>query len=124
MRDWLDFQGRIGRRTFWLAYVLPIFGAEILASLVDIGLGLYTMAPFTILVSLLSIWPGLAAQVKRWHDHDRSGWWVLIQLVPLVGPIYALVMIGFLRGTPGPNRFGPDPLGDAAAMPATPPMRA
>ena len=49
-------------------------------------------------------------QVKRWHDRGKSGWWVLIALIPLVGPIWAIIETGFLPGTSGPNEYGPDPL--------------
>ena len=52
-----------------------------------------------------------AGQVKRWHDRDKSGWFVLVNFIPFIGTIWALVELGFLRGTMGPNRFGPDPLG-------------
>ncbi len=55
-------------------------------------------------------WIGLAVTVKRSHDRDKSGWWILIALIPLIGAIWFLIEFGFLRGTPGPNRFGPDPL--------------
>lgn len=59
--------------------------------------------------------PGLALSIKRWHDRDKSGWWVLIAFVPLVGPIWALVETGFLEGTKGPNQYGPDPLAGGIA---------
>ena len=48
--------------------------------------------------------------VKRWHDRDRSGWWVLLNLLPVIGWLWALVDNGFVRGTRGPNRYGADPL--------------
>jgi uncharacterized membrane protein YhaH (DUF805 family) len=59
---------------------------------------------------LAVIVPGFAGLAKRCHDRDRSGWFQLISLIPLIGSIWLLVEVGFLRGTPGPNRFGPDPL--------------
>ena len=49
---------------------------------------------------------GLALLVRRLHDTDRSGWWVLIGFVPFVGPI-ALLIFTLLEGTPGPNRYQP-----------------
>jgi uncharacterized membrane protein YhaH (DUF805 family) len=52
--------------------------------------------------------------IKRFHDRDKSGWWLLISLVPLIGPLWLLVELGFLQGSEGANRFGPDPL---AALP-------
>jgi uncharacterized membrane protein YhaH (DUF805 family) len=57
-------------------------------------------------VSLLLAWPALAISAKRWHDRDRSGWWVLVLLLPVVGVLWLLADNGFVRGSPGPNRFG------------------
>ena len=48
---------------------------------------------------------------RRWHDRDKSGWWTLIGLIPVVGAIWILVECGCLKGSDGPNRFGADPLG-------------
>jgi hypothetical protein len=53
--------------------------------------------------------PGIAVGVRRLHDVDRSGWWLLLAFIPLVGTIILIVWF-CTRGTPGPNRFGPDPL--------------
>jgi uncharacterized membrane protein YhaH (DUF805 family) len=67
------------------------------------------------LASLALFLPSLAVAVRRLHDTDRTGWWVLIGLVPLIGWIIYLVFM-CQRGTEGPNRFGADPLGpDVAA---------
>lgn len=52
--------------------------------------------------------PSLAVTVRRLHDTDRSGWWILIVLVPLIGTIVLLVF-ALLEGTPGSNRYGPNP---------------
>jgi uncharacterized membrane protein YhaH (DUF805 family) len=51
-----------------------------------------------------------AVYAKRWHDRDKSGWWSLIILVPIIGGIWFLVECGILPGTPGANQYGPDPL--------------
>jgi uncharacterized membrane protein YhaH (DUF805 family) len=59
-------------------------------------------------VNLLLTWPALAVSVKRWHDRDKSGWWVLINLVPLIGMVWTLIENGLLPGTPGPNPYGED----------------
>ncbi len=48
--------------------------------------------------------------MKRYHDRNKSGWWVLIVFVPVIGGLWYLIECGFLRGTPGPNNYGPDPL--------------
>ena len=60
------------------------------------------------LFSLAVLIPSIAVSVRRLHDIDRTGWWVLIGLVPLVGQIVLLVF-HVLDSTPGPNRFGPNP---------------
>jgi uncharacterized membrane protein YhaH (DUF805 family) len=54
-------------------------------------------------------WIGLALEVKRWHDRDKSWLWIFIAFIPLVGPFWAFIECGFLDGTDGPNRFGPSP---------------
>jgi uncharacterized membrane protein YhaH (DUF805 family) len=63
-----------------------------------------------LLVMVPILWASLAVCVRRWHDRDKSGWWTLINLVPVVGSIWALVETGFLKGTAGENRFGTAPV--------------
>jgi uncharacterized membrane protein YhaH (DUF805 family) len=101
------FRGRIPRRTYWLWGVLGLLGVAIGLWLLlgIVGLG---GRQIEIAINLALLWPGLAVSVKRWHDRNKSGWWVLINLVPLLGFVWALVENGFLRGTAGPNRFGED----------------
>jgi uncharacterized membrane protein YhaH (DUF805 family) len=55
-------------------------------------------------------WCSLALSVKRWHDRDQPGIWVLINLVPVIGDLRALIESGFLQGTEGTNSYGDDPL--------------
>ncbi len=59
------------------------------------------------LFALAVLIPAIIVYIKRFHDRDKSGWWVLIGLVPLIGQLWLLIECGFLAGTPGPNRFGP-----------------
>jgi uncharacterized membrane protein YhaH (DUF805 family) len=61
------------------------------------------------LANLVLLVPAVAISAKRWQDRDRAPWWVLVSLVPIVGWLWALVDNGFVRGTPGPNRFGDAP---------------
>jgi uncharacterized membrane protein YhaH (DUF805 family) len=72
------------------------------------ALGMLTIPMF--IVALIFLWPSLALYTKRWHDRGKSGWWTLILLIPLIGAVWALVELGFLRGTEGPNEYGGDPL--------------
>jgi len=62
------------------------------------------------LVTLLFLFFSLALQTKRWHDRGKPGWWFLIGFIPVVG-VWGFIECGFLEGTVGPNKYGPDPLG-------------
>jgi Protein of unknown function (DUF805) len=67
------------------------------------------VGPFSGIFTLLAIIPAIMVYIKRFHDRDKSGWWVLIALIPIIGALCILIELGFLPGTPGPNRFGPPP---------------
>jgi uncharacterized membrane protein YhaH (DUF805 family) len=108
LRLWLDPRGRIGRATFWLHGVLAMCGmAVLLRALLDIA----RMPQDNVdeWVSLLLAWPALAISAKRWHDRDRSGWWVLVLLIPVLGVFWMLADNGFVRGSVGRNRYGEPP---------------
>lgn len=115
--DWkyllTSFEGRINRAKFW-AGIVVLIAIGILATIIDAILGLQIgpggTGVVSVLASLVSIYLALALYAKRWHDRDKSGWWSLIALVPLIGAVWILVELGMLRGTPGANRYGPDPL--------------
>ena len=112
-RNYVNFSGRATRSEFWY-WVLFAVLASIAAGLIDIALfGLEGSSAIESLVGLALFLPGLAVSVRRLHDLDRSGWWVLLGLIPLVGVII-LIVWNCQRGTIGPNRFGPDPLGGQA----------
>ena len=117
--DWkhllTSFEGRINRARLW-AGVGVLFAIGLVANLLDAMLGTRLAGPdsmgvVSLLTTLASIYPALAVYAKRWHDRDKSGWWSLIILVPIIGPIWMLVELGILQGTRGANRYGPDPLG-------------
>jgi len=110
-RLWLDPRGRIGRASFWLHGVLGLLGmALLLRALLEIAR--WPPAQVDEWVGLLLTWPLVAISAKRWHDRDRSGWWVLVLLLPVVGVLWLLADNGLVRGTRGPNRFGPPPVQD------------
>ena len=100
------FDGRIGRRTWWLWGVAAMLGLAMYATVLLRVAGVSATTTDTV-VNLLLLWPALALSVKRWHDRGKSGWWVLVVLVPFVGWLWMLVENGFLRGTHDGNRFGP-----------------
>jgi uncharacterized membrane protein YhaH (DUF805 family) len=118
---WKEFllwsSGRISRSQYWLRWMLPYFVVYVICWVLDVGLGTtaysrYHDQPGILcgILSLLAIWPSVVTALKRIHDHGRSGWFYLVLLIPVV-QLWPAIEIMFLRGTKGPNRFGPDPLG-------------
>ena len=112
-KKYATFAGRARRSEYWyfvLFYVLAIVALAIVDGFAgtfseeaEIGLfsGLFVLATFV---------PSLAVMVRRLHDTDRSGWWVLINFIPLIGAI-VLIVFTVLDSQPGANRFGPNPKG-------------
>ena len=110
LQRYADFSGRSRRMEYWMFFV-GVLGVGVVATLLDGLLGMGGMiggvyGPLYLLVALGTIVPSIACGVRRMHDGDRSGWWLLL-------PIVNLVFL-FLEGTKGENRFGPDPKAGAA----------
>jgi uncharacterized membrane protein YhaH (DUF805 family) len=113
LKQYATFDGRARRKEYWfftLFYVLVYLVLAVADNLTgtynaDAGLGL--LSGLYILATLI---PCLAVMVRRLHDTDRNGWWVLIGLIPVVGDIVLLVF-ACLDSQPGANRFGPNPKG-------------
>jgi uncharacterized membrane protein YhaH (DUF805 family) len=108
--------GRARRSEYWF-FSLFFFIASVVAGLIDgalgfgIGAGQGVIWAITCLVFLI---PGIMVAIRRLHDLDRTGWWLLIAFVPVVGSIVLLVFY-VMSGTEGPNRFGPDPKAPASS---------
>lgn len=107
-RQYAVFEGRAGRPQYWWFFLFNVLmqGAT---GLVDAALfGGDSMGLVNGLYSLVVLLPGLGVAVRRLHDIDRTGWWLLVSFVPLVGIL--LLLVWFARpGDAGANRFGPDP---------------
>ena len=124
-------QGRANRAKFWLVALAIVVIEVILFAVILGGAALSgdpeqiaaAMGPVASVVILafvvIATWISIAVAVKRYHDRNKSGWWVLIVFVPVIGGLWYLIECGFLRGTPGPNTYGPDPL--AAEQPSLTP---
>jgi len=125
LKRYADFSGRSRRLEYWmytLFLVLVTFASIILAVSISVAVAggnsksatapllLVALIGFFFLAYLAVLVPTLAVQVRRFHDQDLSGWFVLLGFIPYLG---ALIMLIFMciDGTPGPNRFGPDPKG-------------
>ena len=107
LNKYATFTGRAQRSEYWYFFLFLVI-VNIVASVLDSAIFgdisvLYLIATLALLV------PSIAAGVRRLHDTDKSGWWLLLGFIPVVG---AIVLIVFFcqRGTVGPNQFGPDPL--------------
>ncbi|MGM4894184.1 DUF805 domain-containing protein [Tardiphaga sp. 839_C3_N1_4] len=152
--DWttllFSFTGRINRGKYWLAILIYIVAwiAFMAAALIWLG-GfdtdrLFSMVGGALLLWLAAIvlitagtWSGIATGIKRLHDREKSGWWILVfwlgpsvlsgigstssastsfvfHIASFAVTIWAIVELGFLRGTAGPNEYGPDPLAEPA----------
>jgi uncharacterized membrane protein YhaH (DUF805 family) len=101
-------QGRAARAEYWyffLFYLIAIFASGVLDAVLFRH---HANGPLSTLAWLVLLLPWLAVAVRRLHDRDRSGWWLLLHFVPVVGQIVLIVWF-CLPGTPGPNRFGPPP---------------
>ncbi len=115
--NYANFAGRAVRSEYWywmLFYFIVVVVLQILAAVMG-----SRESPSILVASIFAIWslgsliPALAVTVRRLHDTDRSGWFILLALIPLVGAI--ILIIWYCNaGTPGPNRFGPPPV---AALP-------
>jgi uncharacterized membrane protein YhaH (DUF805 family) len=118
-----SFNGRIRRSQYWRAAISLIVGYLIVMSIIFGIAGAFSaepgLPPFIWAIDALSLiplfWCGLAIAAKRWHDRGKSGFMVLVMLIPVVGPLLTLMECGILDGTPGPNRFGPSPKDVGAA---------
>ena len=80
---YFSFEGRISRSTFWLKLCLPLSILGLLVNLIDWLVN--ARGVIVVAWSFIVLWPWLAGQAKRWHDRDKSAWWILINLVPVIG---------------------------------------
>ena len=108
--------GRAARSEYWwfaLFNLTAIVGILLVATVV-LGetVGIFLAGA----TGLLLLIPSLTVAIRRLHDRNMSGWWLLLAFIPNIGQL-ALFVLYALPGTTGPNRFGPDPLGDDTDWP-------
>lgn len=121
-----DFTGRASRSEYWWFQLFVIISIVVIALILTIVAKVITNDPDVAmliifiplgLLYLAILLPIIGLVVRRFHDRDMSGWWYLLFValgfVPIVSFVssVAMIVIAALPGTPGPNRFGPDPLG-------------
>jgi uncharacterized membrane protein YhaH (DUF805 family) len=115
-RNYVNFSDRASRSEYWF-WVLFVILVSIVTGILDalIFPGNY-VSPINTLANLALFLPGLSVGIRRLHDIDRTGWWVLLAFT-IIGVIVLLIW-ACTKGTPGPNRFGSDPLAGTAIRPA------
>jgi uncharacterized membrane protein YhaH (DUF805 family) len=108
-RLYYSAQGRLNRQPYWLATIslcilsiLIEYSAEALHDATIVALYLILIMPAYYMVS-----------IKRCHDRNKSGWWILLSFVPILGPLWILIELGCFKGTDGDNEYGADPLAEA-----------
>ncbi|WP_046503773.1 DUF805 domain-containing protein [Streptomyces odonnellii] len=105
LKNYAGFSGRARRTEFWM-FVLFNLIVEIVLTVIDSAIGLSSI--LVGLYALAVLIPGLAVSVRRLHDTDKSGWFLLLGLIPLVGGII-LIVFSATAGTVGQNKYGHDP---------------
>lgn len=115
LKRYADFEGRSRRMEYWmfqlgivLAYVALLIITAVLGAISE-TLGSTVALLGLVVLGLGCIVPSIACGVRRLHDQDKSGWLMLLALVPIAS--FVLLVFMFLDGTPGPNQYGDDPKG-------------
>ena len=113
LKKYAVFSGRARRKEYWF-FVLFNFIFAVVLAFIDGMIGTFDpetgYGVLSGIYGLVVIIPGIAVTIRRLHDTDRSGWWLLILFIPLIGAIWLLVLM-IIDGTPGENQYGPDPKG-------------
>lgn len=113
LKQYAVFKGRTRRRDYWYFALFQII-AVLAISFVERQLAIANpeilFGWFTALYLLVTLLPALAVTVRRLHDTSRSGWWVLLYIIPLIGAVVVLTFT-LLDSTPGNNKYGANPKG-------------
>lgn len=110
LKKYVVFEGRARRKEFWMFVLFSLIISLVLGVLDSV---LKLNGTLGMIYSLAVFLPSLAVSIRRLHDTDRSGWWNLIGLVPVIGFIM-LIVFAATDSTPGQNKYGPNPKGSAA----------
>lgn len=109
LKKYADFSGRARRTEFWM-FVLFNFIISVVLSVIDhvVGLDKNGVGILRPIYALAVLVPSIAVAVRRLHDTNRSGWWILVGLVPCIGWIFLLIYY-VQDSDPQPNQYGPNP---------------
>ena len=101
--------GRFNRGQWWLFAVVQVVMTAVAIMVFIGGIAAHTTPVLlaALLAFILVVWSGLCANIKRFHDRDKSGLWIVIGFIPIIGSIWLFVELGLMAGSDGDNRFGP-----------------
>ena len=106
-----SLKGRISRGTWWLMQILISIIIGILYAVDPEVFDPDSLKVSQYIITLLVItYIELAVAAKRWHDRNKSAFWILFSFIPIIGQIWTFIELGFFKGTKGHNRFGNDPI--------------
>ncbi len=111
IKNYAVFTGRARRKEYWMFVLFNIIfaiAAMILDNVLGLAWGMAGYGPLYLLYLLFALVPGIAVGARRLHDVGKSGWMMLVGLIPLVGGIWLLVLF-CTDSQPGPNNYGPNP---------------
>jgi uncharacterized membrane protein YhaH (DUF805 family) len=111
LKQYAEFNGRARRTEFWMFALFNLLfgiGAMILDNVLGLTFGMLGYGAFYVLYSLAVLIPGLAVSVRRLHDIGKSGWMILVALIPIIGAIWLIVLYA-TDSNPGENAYGPNP---------------
>lgn len=112
LKKYAVFSGRAGRKEFWMFALFNLFfivAAIILDNILGTTIGRGRYGLFYSLYTIAVFVPNLSVSIRRLHDTNRSGWWLLISAIPVIGAIMLLIFL-IESGDPGDNRYGPLPV--------------
>jgi uncharacterized membrane protein YhaH (DUF805 family) len=113
LRKYAVFSGRARRMEYWMFVLINAIVGLVLAAIEGLlGISYNVLG---VLYSLAVLIPSLAVAIRRLHDTNRSGWWILINLIPVIGWIIFIVF-AVQDSQPGPNQYGPNPKEAVAAV--------
>ncbi|MFT6464809.1 DUF805 domain-containing protein [Halopseudomonas sp.] len=119
LRKYAVFSGRARRKEYWFFTLFNLL-AMLVLSFIDGMIGMYSIeAGVGVLSGIYALGiliPSLAVTVRRLHDTGRTGWWILLAFIPLIGALVLLIFT-VLDSTPGSNKYGPDPKGIDGQVP-------
>ncbi len=111
LKQYTDFNGRARRKEYWMFVLFNIIFSIIAVSIDNItGLAMEPLGygPIYIVYGLFVLLPGIAVSIRRLHDIGKSGWILLVALIPFIGAIWLIVLYA-TDSTPGDNQYGPNP---------------